>query len=425
MVDHGTGPASRALFERALRVIPGGVHSPVRSWRDVSGTPLFIESSRGAMISDVDGRDYVDFCMSFGPLIFGHGDPDVRRACVAAIDRGWSFGAAEATSLELAELIVSAIPWVDAIRFVNSGTEAVMSAIRLARAVTGRSRVVKFDGCYHGHTDAMLIRAGSGLAGQREASSAGVPDGVTTDTLVAHLDDEETLEQLFTKHPDDIAAVIVEPLPANYGLLPQREQFLQFISELCRTYRALLIFDEVITGFRLGFAGYAGATGIYPDIVTWGKIIGGGFPVGAFAARHEIMEHVAPAGSMYQAGTLSANPLAMTAGLVTLRKLQNETVYAALEELGAYLRDQFDGIDGLAVQQQGSLFWLLPGGMSQVIRRPDRIPAIARERYTELFHDALARGAYLPPSPHECGFLSTAHTRENVNLLRDSLLSDL
>jgi len=413
---------SEELFTRAQRVTPGGVHSPVRAFGMVGGTPLFIESAHAARLTCADGREYLDFCMAFGPLILGHTDPDVSTAVIAAVHRGWSYGAADAISLELAELIVRHIDWVDRVRFVNSGTEAVMTALRLARAVTGRDKVLKFDGCYHGHTDAMLIRAGSGLAGATSPDSAGVTTGVSGDTLIAPLDDEMQLARILEQHRGEIAAVIIEPLPANHGLLPQRDAFLQSVAELCRAHAALLIFDEVITGFRLGFGGYAQQSGITPDIVTWGKIIGGGFPVGAIAARADIMDHLAPVGRVYQAGTLSANPVAMTAGLATLRKLLAGDTYAELESLGQQLETHFEEqragqAEGARLQRAGSLFWFVPGSDDGVIRSTHQIPESAGRLYPDIFHALLERGIYLPPSPYEVGFLSIAHTAEDVERL--------
>jgi glutamate-1-semialdehyde 2,1-aminomutase len=412
---------SDELFERALRVIPGGVNSPVRAFGDVGGTPIFIDSASGAMLTDVDGRSYVDFCMAFGPLILGHADPDVREATTRTLEKGWSYGAAETASLELAELITSNIEWVDSIRFVNSGTEAVMSAIRLARAATGRTKVLKFDGCYHGHTDAMLIRAGSGLAGASHPDSAGVPDAVSADTLVAPLDDELALEKIFDTHGAKLAAVIIEPVPANHGLLPQKPEFLRHLKALCERHGTLLIFDEIITGFRLGFGGYAEFSGIKPDIVTWGKIIGGGFPVGAFAASRALMDHMAPAGPVYQAGTLSGNPVAMTAGLTTLRKLIDGTVYSDLEATGQMLDAAVNDIDTLSIQRLGSLFWLVPGSEYGVIRAKEQVPDDLQGWFPGLFHALLGAGIYLPPSPYEVGFLSAAHDLSHIELLADAL----
>jgi glutamate-1-semialdehyde 2,1-aminomutase len=293
----------------------------------VGGTPRFMTGGAGALLRDVDGREYVDYCMAFGPLILGHANAQVRAAAQATLERGWSLGTAEPYSLELAELITGRLPWVQSIRFVNSGTEAVMSALRVARAATERSKILKFEGCYHGHTDSMLLRAGSGLAEAPLPDSAGLAPDVVQETLVAPLDDEGALDSIFARHGTQIAAVIIEPLPANYGLLPQRLEYLQHIARVARAHGALLIFDEVISGFRLGFGGYAASSGIHPDLVTFGKVIGGGFPVGAYGGRRDLMELVAPVGPVYQAGTLSANPLAMCAGLATLRRLEDGGVY--------------------------------------------------------------------------------------------------
>lgn len=392
----------------------------------VGGTPLFIESANAARLTSADGREYLDFCMAFGPLILGHTDPDVTEAVAAALNKGWSYGTADAVSLELAELITGHIDWIDKVRFVNSGTEAVMTALRLARAVTGRDKVLKFDGCYHGHTDAMLIRAGSGLAGATSPDSAGVTTGISRDTLIAPLDDEMQLAQILEQHHGDVAAVIIEPLPANHGLLPQRAAFMQSVDELCRAHGAMLIFDEIITGFRLGFGGYAQQSGITPDIVTWGKIIGGGFPVGAIAARADIMDHLAPVGPVYQAGTLSANPVAMTAGLTTLQKLLAGDIYAELESLGRQLEDQFGNdrvvqVDGMRMQRAGSLFWFVPDDGDAVIRSNRQIPESMGRLYPDIFHALLERGIYLPPSPYEVGFLSTAHTAKDIEQLAEAM----
>ncbi len=288
---------SDSLFARSKLVSPGGVHSPVRAFKGVGGTPRFMTGGAGAFIRDVDGREILDFCMAFGPLILGHGNQKVRDAAVGAIDKGWSLGTCEPYSLALAEFITSRIPWVESIRFVNSGTEAVMSALRVARGATGRDRVLKFDGCYHGHTDAMLIRSGSGLAEAAEPDSAGLNKATVGGTLVVPLNDEAALEAVFAAHGDEIACAIIEPLPANYGLLPQRLEYLQLLQKLCRKHGALLLLDEVISGFRVGFQGCAGLFGIEPDLVTYGKVIGGGFPVGAYGGKRQYMELVAPAGT--------------------------------------------------------------------------------------------------------------------------------
>jgi glutamate-1-semialdehyde 2,1-aminomutase len=413
---------SAELFARALAVTPGGVHSPVRAFRRVGGTPVFIRAGDGSQLQDVDGRHYVDFCMAFGPLILGHAHPRVLKAVHDAASRGWSYGAAEAGSLELAELITGRLPWVERLRFVNSGTEAVMSALRLARAATSRSVILKFDGCYHGHVDSMLIRAGSGLAGTgggSRANSAGVTAGVAADTLVLPLDDIVALEGLFAARGTDIAAAIIEPLPANHGLLPQRQEFLETLARQCRQHGALLIFDEVITGFRTAFGGMAEITGIGPDLVTYGKIIGGGFPVGAYGGRREVLELVAPLGPVYQAGTLSANPVAMAAGLATLRQLADGAAYLALEDSGRRLNELLRDIPGVRLQRRGSIFWIVlddstaPGP----IRTPAGLSAQAEARFAPFFHALLAGGIYLPPSPYEVAFLSTAHTEKDLRTL--------
>jgi glutamate-1-semialdehyde 2,1-aminomutase len=417
---------SAALFARALKVTPGGVHSPVRAFRQVGGTPVFIDRADGAYLFDVDGNRYLDFCLSWGPLIFGHNDPDIAEAAKTAIDRGTSFGAAEAGSLELAELITRAIPWVEQLRFVNSGTEAVMAAIRVARAATGRDKILKFAGCYHGHMDGLLVQAGSGLAGQAIADSAGVPAGTAADTLVAPLDDLAAVESIFAAHGSQIAAVIIEPIPANNGLLPQSKEYLDALAALTRRHGALLIFDEVITGFRLAFGGAAEYFGVIPDLVTYGKIIGGGFPVGAYGGRTELMQQVAPSGNVYQAGTLSGNPVAMAAGLATLKKLQRLSPYAELEArtqaLARVMEEQAAAHPSMRVRCQsvGSLFWIYldhdTGQAHSIVRSPEQIPAAHAELYPPLFHALLDASIYLPPSPWEVGFLSTAHDTGSIEI---------
>ena len=433
------------LYARSLRVAPGGVHSPVRAFRSVGGTPIFMTGGQGARLRDVDGREYVDFCMAFGPLILGHGNALVHEAVLGAMGRGWSLGTAEPYSLELAEFITCRIPWVQNLRFVNSGTEAVMSALRVARAATGRSKILKFEGCYHGHADAMLLRAGSGLADAPLPDSAGLSADVVHETMVAPLDDEAALAAVFDAHGAQLAAVIIEPLPANYGLLPQRDAFLRELSRLARAHGTLVIFDEVISGFRVGFQGYASLVGLEPDLVTYGKIIGGGFPVGAYGGRRELMQLVAPAGPVYQAGTLSANPVAMCAGLAALSQLADGTLYAQLEARGARLERALRGVPGLIVQRLGSIFWLCLGeqgtGTSaagtagaagaasaadsadaqRVVRSPKQYPVGCAKRYQALYHPLLARGIYLAPSAFEVGFLSAAHSDADVDLLAEAV----
>jgi glutamate-1-semialdehyde 2,1-aminomutase len=421
-----TGGKSEELFARARRVSPGGVHSPVRAFRGVGGTPRFMTGGAGAMLRDVDGREYVDYCMAFGPLILGHGNAQVLAAAQAALTRGWSLGTAEPYSLELAELITGRLPWVESIRFVNSGTEAVMSALRVARAATNRSKILKFEGCYHGHTDSMLLRAGSGLAEAPLPDSAGLAPDVVQETLVAPLDDELALESIFARHGAQIAAVIIEPLPANYGLLPQRLEYLQHIAHTARAHGALLIFDEVISGFRLGFGGYAHLSGIHPDLVTFGKVIGGGFPVGAYGGRRDLMELVAPVGPVYQAGTLSANPLAMCAGLAALQRLADGSVYQRLEQLGARLERALSGAAHLRIQRVGSIFWICHSKLDRAptpIRTLRALPADAAKSFAPLFHALLEQGIYLAPSAFEVGFLSEAHTEAQVDALAAALLT--
>jgi len=407
---------SKEYFERALRVTPGGVHSPVRAFKSVGGTPLFFRSAEGAFLTSVEGRDYIDFCQSFGPLILGHRDRDVSEIVKEAVATAWSFGACEPYSLELAEWITARIPWVEMLRFVSSGTEAVMSALRVARAATGRSRILKFEGCYHGHADSLLVKAGSGLAGEAASSSAGVSEAVAGETLVASLDDEENVRNVFAQHGKEIAAVILEPLPANYGLLIQRHEFIEETVKIARAHGSLVIFDEVISGFRVALGGMAEALGLRPDLVTYGKVIGGGFPVGAYGGRRDLMELVAPSGPAYQAGTLSANPVGMRAGLATLQKVERVNAYAELEERTAHFCDELNadfGKRGLpfALTRTASLFWL-HSQTEGVIRRLDQIPSHHASSFARIFHQALQRGVYFAPSGYEVSFMSLAHSDE-------------
>jgi len=417
--------SSEELYARALKVAPGGVHSPVRAFRSVGGTPVFMTGGHGARLRDVDGREYLDYCMAFGPLILGHGNEAVRTAVEQALGRGWSLGTAEPYSLELAEYITSRVPWVQNLRFVNSGTEAVMSALRVARAATGRSKVLKFEGCYHGHVDAMLLRAGSGLADAPIPDSAGLDISAARETVVAPLDDEAALEAVFAQHGAQLACAIIEPLPANYGLLPQRGEFLRALARLATQHGALLIFDEVISGFRVGFQGYAPLAQIAPDLVTYGKVIGGGFPVGAYGGRRELMQLVAPVGPVYQAGTLSANPVAMCAGLAMLRALNDGTVYAQLEARGTQLEQELRKVPNLIVQRVGSIFWLCITGAHGVtgalLRSPARFPPGCAQRYAAVYHPLLARGIYLAPSGFEVGFISAAHSSADITSLSSAI----
>jgi glutamate-1-semialdehyde 2,1-aminomutase len=395
----------------------------VRAFRGVGGVPRFIREARGSRITDVDGNSFIDFCMSFGPLIFGHQDPDIRAAVDAALGRGWTFGAAEAGSLELAEWITAHVPAVEQLRFVNSGTEAVMSALRVARAATGRTHLLKFEGCYHGHADSMLVKAGSGLAEMASPDSAGVTQNTASETLVAPLDNEAAVDELFERRGSQIAAVILEPLPANNGLLPQRDAFWHAVFKAARKHGTLIIFDEVISGFRLGLGGMAERLGVEPDLVTYGKVIGGGFPVGAYGGRRRLMEWVAPVGPVYQAGTLSANPVAIAAGIATLRKLKANPPFAALETRTRAMADNLEklaakrGALPVRVQTDGSLFWIALGAAPSdhgVIRSTTQIPDAHAQAFARLFHALLKQGIYLAPSGFEVGFLSTAHTDSDI-----------
>jgi glutamate-1-semialdehyde 2,1-aminomutase len=415
------------LYARSLKVAPGGVHSPVRAFHSVGGLPIFIARASGPRLFDVTGRGFIDFCQSFGPLLLGHADPDVRAASAEALQDGWTYGCCEPYSLALAEWIAARVPWAEKIRFVSSGTEAVMSALRVARAATGRGRILKFDGCYHGHADSMLVRAGSGLAGQAVASSEGVSAAVAAETLVASLDDEDDLDRVFEAHGLEIAAAIVEPLPANYGLLPQREEWLLHLADRCARAGALLILDEVISGFRIGMTGMAGRIGLKPDLVTYGKVIGGGFPVGAYAGRRALMDRVAPVGGVYQAGTLSANPVGMRAGLASLMKAEAADVWTVIDARTKAFCDRLtDGFAGLNhpldVVHEGSIFWICrrAGG---TVRRPDRIAPGTPEWFARFFHAATDRGVYLPPSAYEVGFVSLAHDAETLHMAATALIA--
>jgi glutamate-1-semialdehyde 2,1-aminomutase len=417
---------SAEYFERSKKIVPGGVHSPVRGFRGVGGTPVFVESANGVRLKDVDGNEYVDFCLSWGPLLFGHQDMEIGEAVKSALTRGWSYGAAERYSLEFAEDMIQHLPFMDEIRFVNSGTEAVMSALRVARGYTKRDLVLKFDGCYHGHVDSLLVRAGSGLAEMASPDSAGVSASTAAETLVCPLDNEAAMEEVFAKYGDKIAAAIIEPLPANNGLLLQRNEFLKKLETLCKKHGSVLIFDEVISGFRTALGGMAEITGIKPDLVTYGKIIGGGFPVGAYGGRREIMEMVAPAGPVYQAGTLSANPVAMSAGHAMLKKIVRENPYSKLAETGKWFTGELQAIADQApnfsmhIQSFGSISWMVCAPKDQkpgLVRNIEAIPAQQKAIYAQIFHGFLEEGVYFAPSGYEVGFLSTMHTKADLEFV--------
>lgn len=407
---------SQDLFQRSLKVAPGGVHSPVRAFKGVGGSPVFFKKAEGAFLESVEGTRYLDFCQSFGPNLLGHRDPDVQQEVEQAIHEAWSFGACEPYSLQMAEWITERISFVKKIRFVCSGTEAVMSALRVARAATGRSKILKFDGCYHGHVDGMLVKAGSGLAGEASSDSAGVSEQQASETLVAPLDDIEAFQRIFANHGAEIAAVILEPLPANFGLLIQRREFLEEVYRVAKSHGALVIFDEVISGFRVGMGGMAEMLRMIPDLVTYGKVIGGGFPIGAYAGRAELMDLVAPAGPVYQAGTLAANPVGMRAGLATLKKVESLNVHAELQRRTKRFVDHLENSfksHGLAlsVAHFSSLFWIHESN-GQPIRSPKQFTATQKPQFARLFHECLEHQIYLAPSAFEVGFVSYAHTDE-------------
>jgi glutamate-1-semialdehyde 2,1-aminomutase len=415
------GPRSRELYRRACELLPAGVNSPVRAFGSVGGQPLFYQSGEGCHFRDADGRQFIDFVCSWGPLILGHAPPEVVRAVSQTAAKGLSWGAPCAEEIELAELVVDAVPHLEMLRFVSSGTEAVMSAVRLARGATGRDAVVKFSGCYHGHADHLLVSAGSGLATFGTPSSAGVPDSFAGHTIVLPLDDDDAFRTLMSEHGDEIAAVIIEGVPANAGLLVQRPEFMTMLREECSRVGALLILDEVITGFRLGPCGAAARYGIEPDLATYGKVIGGGMPVGAYGGRRELMNQLAPLGPVYQAGTLSGNPVAMAAGAATLRRLLENggDSYRRLDALGARLEE---GICGAfrehgapwSVARVGSILWLVLQP-AEAPRSYEEIRPEAADVYGRLHPALLERGVYLAPSAYEVIFVSLAHSEEVID----------
>ena len=419
---------SAELFAKSKTYFPGGVNSPVRAFKSVGGTPLFIKKGDGAYIWDEDDNQFIDFCCSWGPLILGHNNPDVFNKVVATMANGASFGAPTRLENELAELILGRIPFIDKLRFVSSGTEAVMSAIRLARGVTGKSKILKFEGCYHGHVDALLVKAGSGLVTLGTSSSAGVPEALANETLVLPLNDLTQLRETLVQYREELACVIIEPIPANNGLLLQDKTFLTHLREWCTELGILLIFDEVISGFRVAFGGAAEVYGITPDIVTYGKIIGGGLPVGAYGAKNEIMSFVSPDGPVYQAGTLSGNPVAMSAGIAQLTVCNQPGFY---EDQEARTRIMVNTINEHAksreynfeIVQIGSIFWLSFDGKKRIQDADSINPDMTK--FNQLHAALLTRGVYLGPSGYEVGFVSLAHTeeilKEAINLFCEAL----
>ncbi len=408
---------SEALFREALDLLPGGVDSPARAFRAVGGQPLFIERGEGAYLIDVDGNRYVDYVLSFGPLILGHAPAVVVDAIAETARRGTSFGAPSPLEVELARLVTEAVPSMEMVRFVNSGTEATMSALRLARAFTGRDKIVKFTGNYHGHADLLLVQAGSGVATLGLPDSPGVPKAAVADTLTAPYNHLDAVAELFERHPRDIAAVIVEPVAGNMGVVPPKEGYLEGLRALTERHGALLLFDEVMTGFRVHPEGAQALFGVTPDLTTLGKVIGGGLPVGAYGGRREIMEMVAPAGPVYQAGTLSGNPLAMAAGIATLRALRRPGLWESLEAHTAALVDglgEAARAAGVPVRQArlGTMF-----GMFFTDRPVHDWESVARtdtKRFVRFFRSMLENGVYLPPSPFEACFLSAAHGEAEI-----------
>ena len=410
---------SEELFDRAVKVIPGGVNSPVRAYGAIGIAPRFIDRADGCHIYDVDGKEYVDYIDSWGPMILGHNFPEVKESVLKACEKGLSFGCATAIEVEMAEFICDHIPHVDMVRMVNSGTEAVMSAIRVARGYTGKNKIIKFAGCYHGHSDAMLVSAGSGVMTSGVPDSAGVPKGCTEDTMTAVYNDLDSVRALMEQADGQTAAVIVEAVGANMGVVPPKKGFLEGLRKLCDEYGALLIFDEVITGFRLAFGGAAEYFGVTPDLVTYGKIIGAGMPVGAYGGRREIMELVSPVGKVYQAGTLSGNPIAMAAGLTQLKYLyEHQEIYKDLEEKGKRL---YGGMEKILAEKNlpyhinhvsslGSLFFT-----EQEVVDYTSAKSSDTKAFSEYFKGMLAQGIHMAPSQFEAMFLSVAHTDEIID----------
>ena len=410
---------SEKLFDRAVKVIPGGVNSPVRAYGAIGIAPRFIDRADGCHIYDIDGKEYVDYIDSWGPMILGHNFPEVKESVLKACEKGLSFGCATAIEVEMAEFICDHIPHVDMVRMVNSGTEAVMSAVRVARGFTGKNKIIKFAGCYHGHSDAMLVSAGSGVMTSGVPDSAGVPKGCTEDTMTAVYNDLDSVRALMEQADGQTAAVIVEAVGANMGVVPPKKGFLEGLRKLCDEYGALLIFDEVITGFRLAFGGAAEYFGVTPDLVTYGKIIGAGMPVGAYGGRREIMELVSPVGKVYQAGTLSGNPIAMAAGLTQLKYLyEHQEIYKDLEEKGKRL---YGGMEKILAEKNlpyhinhvsslGSLFFT-----EQEVVDYTSAKSSDTKAFSEYFKGMLAQGIHMAPSQFEAMFLSVAHTDEIID----------
>lgn len=420
---------SAELYEKSKTYFPGGVNSPVRAFKSVHGTPLFIQKGDGCHIWDADGNQFIDFCASWGPLILGHNHPVVREKVIEAMQNGMSFGAPTALENQLAELILKNNKYIRKIRFTSSGTEAVMSAIRLARGYTKRDKIIKFEGCYHGHSDSLLVKAGSGLVTFGETSSAGIPKAFADETIVVPLNNEQAVNEAFEQFEGQIAAIIIEPVPANNGLLLQTKEFLEFLRRICSKNKSLLIFDEVISGFRIGFEGAAGFYGIQPDIITYGKIIGGGLPVGMYGSSVEIMEMISPDGPVYQAGTLSGNPVAMAAGIAQLTELAKSNFY---KDLNNKTLDFTESIQRFATARNykfkvftiGSIFWFAFTDQEK-ISAAEEIDASSMEKFKIMHRELLNRGIYFGPSGYEVGFVSSVHSKVDLEKAKRAIFESL
>nr|WP_294792574.1 glutamate-1-semialdehyde 2,1-aminomutase [uncultured Mucilaginibacter sp.] len=420
---------SAELYAKAKTFFPGGVNSPVRAFKSVYGTPLFIKKGDGCRVWDADDNEFIDFCCSWGPLILGHNHPKVKDKVIEVMQNGMSFGAPTALENELAELILKNNKFIEKLRFVSSGTEAVMSAIRLARGYTKRDKILKFEGCYHGHSDSLLVKAGSGLVTFGETSSAGVPKAFADETIVISLNDTEALQKAFEDFKGQIAAVIIEPIPANNGLLLQSKEYLQSLRDICTANGTLLIFDEVISGFRVGFEGAAGHYQIKPDIITYGKIIGGGLPVGMYGASAEIMGHVSPDGGVYQAGTLSGNPVAMAAGIAQLTELLKSSFY---KDLNNKTQEFVDALQRFATARSykfkvfsiGSIFWFAFTDKESISKAEEIDPA-SMEKFKVMHRELINRGIYLGPSGYEVGFISSAHNKIDLEKTKRAIFDSL
>ena len=414
---------SQILFEKAQKLIPGGVNSPVRAFRSVGGTPFFTKQASGSTLTTADDQELVDYVCTWGPAIHGHDHPKIREAIADALSKGTSFGTPGPAEVEMAELICEVVPSVEKVRMCNSGTEATMSAIRLARGYTGRDKIIKFAGCYHGHVDSLLVKAGSGALTLGNPDSAGIPSSFAAQTIVLPYNDLDAVKETFSSYSDEIAAIIVEPFPANCGLILPRPGYLQGLRDLCSQHNSILIFDEVMTGFRLSIGGVQQETGIIPDLTAMGKIIGGGLPVGAIGGKVEIMDYFAPLGPVYQAGTLSGNPLAMAAGIASLKMLRNEPPFEKLSNYGDQLAKGLREIATeksipLQVPQTGSMYCLFFS--ENPVTNYEQAISCHHETFNSIFHKMIELGIYLPPSSYETCFISAAHTEENLHKTLDA-----